>query len=149
MGQTDIEDVLLTPLKQISHPKGDIYHGMKKSDEGFVGFGEVYFSAIKYAEIKGWSKHNIMTMNLVVPVGKVAFVIYDDRNKSKSNGTFLKIELSPVNYKRLTIPPRLWYAFKGKSTETNLILDLADIEHDPDEIERLDLNRIDYNWNSA
>jgi dTDP-4-dehydrorhamnose 3,5-epimerase len=39
-------------------------------------------------------------------------------------------------------------AFKGKSNGTNLILNIADLEHDPDEIVRLDLNRIDYNWNA-
>jgi len=149
MGQPRIDGVLLTPLKIIGHPKGNVLHGMKKSDPGFVQFGEAYFSTIKYGEIKGWNKHKIMTMNLVVPLGKVAFVIYDDRNKSKSNGAFLKIEISADNYKRLTMPPGLWHAFKGKGVETNLILDLADIEHDPDEIERLDLNRIDYNWNSV
>jgi dTDP-4-dehydrorhamnose 3,5-epimerase len=146
MGKINIEGVIITPLKKIFHPKGDIYHGIKKSEKGFVGFGEAYFSTIKSAEIKGWSKHKIMTMNLVVPVGKVAFVIYDDRKKSKSVGDFLKIEISLDNYKRLTIPSGLWYAFKGKSTETSLILDLADIEHDSDEIEKLDLNRIEYNW---
>ena len=149
MDKINIEGVIITPLKKIFHPKGDVYHGIKRSEKGFVDFGEAYFSTIKNAKIKGWSKHKIMTMNLVVPLGKVAFVIYDDRKQSKSNGAFLKIEISPDNYKRLTIPPRLWYAFKGKSTETNLILDLGDIEHDPDEIERLDLNQIDYDWDSA
>ena len=30
-----MDGVILTSLKQIHHPKGDIFHGMKKSDEGF------------------------------------------------------------------------------------------------------------------
>jgi hypothetical protein len=36
----------------------------------------------------------------------------------------------------------------GKGNGTNLILDIADMEHDPDEIEKLDPlnNRIPYNW---
>ena len=149
MGKPGIEGVLLTPLKKIPHPKGDIFHAMKKSDPGYVGFGEIYFSTIKSDKIKGWNRHKRMTMNLVVPVGKVAFIIYDDRQKSSSKGNFIKIELSPDNYQRLTIPPGLWYAFKGKSSGTNLIMDLADIEHGPDEIERWDLDKIDYNWDSV
>lgn len=30
-----MDGVILTPLKQIYHPKGDVFHGMKKSDEGY------------------------------------------------------------------------------------------------------------------
>ena len=149
MDKINIEGVILTPLKKIYHPKGDIFHGMKKSDKGYVGFGEVYFSTIKNGVIKGWSKHKKMCMNLLVPFGKVVFIIYDDRQKSRSRGNSLKIELSPDNYQRLTIPPGLCYAFKGKSSGTNLIMDLADIEHDPDEIERLNLDKIDYDLNSV
>ena len=57
MGQSRIEGVQLTPLKIISHPQGDILHGMKKSDSGFSGFGEAYFTQILYNEIKGWNRH--------------------------------------------------------------------------------------------
>ena len=149
MDEVNIEGVILTPLSKIHHPKGDIYHGMKKSDEGFAGFGEAYFSTINDSEIKGWNRHKSMTLNLVVPVGKVAFIIYDDRQNSNSKGNFFKIELSPDNYQRLTIPPSLWLAFKGKSNGKNLILNIADMEHDPDEIEKLDLDQIDYDWFSV
>lgn len=38
-----IDGVLLTPLKQIAHPKGDVFHAMKCVDPGFEGFGEAYF----------------------------------------------------------------------------------------------------------
>lgn len=149
MDEINIDGVILTSLKKIYHPKGNIFHGMKKSDRGFVGFGEAYFSTIKGGEIKGWNKHKRMTLNLVVPVGEVTFVIYDDREKSGSKGNFFKIELSSNNYKRLTVAPGLWLAFKGNSDETNLILNVSNLEHDSDEIDRLDLHKIDYNWDST
>ena len=47
-----MDGVILTPLKQIYHPKGDIFHAMKKSDIGFDGFGEAYFSTINQNDIK-------------------------------------------------------------------------------------------------
>lgn len=148
MDKIIIEGVILTPLKKISHPKGDIFHGMKKSDKGFSGFGEAYFSTIKNGEIKGWNRHKKMTLNLIVPVGKVIFIIYDDREKSSSKGNFFEIEISLDNYQRITVPPCLWLAFMGKSNGTNLILNIADMEHHPDEIEKLDpfASRIPYNW---
>ncbi len=149
MDNITIEGVILTPLKRIDSPLGDIFHGMKKSDAGFVGFGEAYFTTINENQIKGWNKHNIMTLNLVVPVGKVIFVLYDGRERWRTKNNFFKVELSPDNYQRLTVPPGVWMAFKGNSNETNLILDIADMEHDPDEIEKLDLDQIKYNWESA
>ena len=63
--------------------------------------------------------------NLIVPVGKVAFVIYDNRKKSKSYKNFSKITISKDNYIRLTIPPKLWVAFKGIDANLNLILNIA------------------------
>ena len=98
MGKINIDGVILTPLKKILHPKGDIFHGMKKDDNGYVGFGEAYFSTINNGEIKGWNKHKRMTLNLVVPMGEVTFVIYDDREKSHSKGVFFK-DISVENNK--------------------------------------------------
>ena len=144
----NIEGVFLTPLKKIRHPKGDIFHGMKKSDEGFTGFGEVYLSMVKQGEIKGWNRHKIMVLNLVVPMGEVTFVIYNDRGNSSSKDNFFRVTLSPSNYQRLTIPPGLWVAFKGDGDKANLVLNVASIEHDPNETDRLGLDQVNYNWES-
>lgn len=149
MDKIDIEGVLLTPLKKIPHPKGDIFHAMKKSDPGFSAFGEAYFTEINFNEIKGWNRHQRMTLNLIVPVGKVIFVIYDDRERSKTRGDFLPVEISVDAYQRLTVPPGLWLAFKGMSDGINLILNVADMEHDPDEVERLNLEQIEYDWDAV
>ena len=149
MDKINIEGVILTPLNKIHHPEGDIFHGMKKSDVGFAGFGEAYFSTINNGEIKGWNRHKIMTLNLVVPVGEVIFVIYDDRQKSSSKGNFFTVVLSPSNYQRLTISSGLWIAFKGNNSNINLILNVADKVHDKNEIDRLDIDQINCNWESV
>ena len=133
-----MDGVTLTPLKQIYNPKGDIFHAMKKSDEGFVGFGEAYFSTINQNDIKGWKKHTEMILNLVVVTGEVEFMIYNESD-------FFTVKLSKNNYQRLTIRPNLWLAFRGLSTE-NMLLNLASIEHDPSEVINLDLQKIEYEW---
>jgi dTDP-4-dehydrorhamnose 3,5-epimerase len=139
-----MEGVLLTPLKQIFHPKGDVFHGMKKSDPGFSDFGEAYFSTVHPGEVKPWKKHLRMTLNLVVPVGKIRFVLHDDRPESPTNGQTFSVEIGPRNYQRLTVQPGLWMAFEGLDEGLNLLLNIADMEHDPDEVERADLERFDY-----
>ena len=132
--------LIITPLKQIHHPKGDIYHVIKKSDRGFEGFGEAYFSTIKKDEIKGWKQHTKMTLNLVVPVGEIEFVIYDEKARE-----FFNIILSQKNYKRLTVKPGLWMAFRGME-EFNMLLNIASIEHDPKESNTKELKEINYEW---
>lgn len=135
-----MDGVILTPLKQIHNPKGDIFHAMKKSDYGFEEFGEAYFSTIHQDDIKGWKKHTRMTLNLVVPVGEIEFVVYDNQTKE-----FFSVKLSHGNYQRLTVKPNLWMAFRGIA-EKNMLLNLASIEHDPNEAVNIDLSDIHYDW---
>jgi dTDP-4-dehydrorhamnose 3,5-epimerase len=122
-----MDGIILTSLKRASHPKGDIYHALRASDIGYTSFGEAYFTTIVGGETKGWKKHLRMTMNLVVPVGAVRFYFRHDNGKTGN------INLGETNYQRLTVSPGLWVAFSGLSNGLNLVLNVADIEHDPTE----------------
>ena len=135
-----VDGVTLTPLKRMYNPKGDIFHAMKRSDDGFDGFGEAYFSTINQNDIKGWKKHTKMTLNLVVVTGEVEFVVYDSVD-------FFSAKLSKDNYQRLTVESGLWLAFRGLGDE-NILLNLASIEHNSNESENVDLYNVDYDWNA-
>jgi len=131
--------VKLTKEKQIFHPKGDIFHIVKKSSDGFAGFGEAYLTTINNGDIKGWKQHHQMTLNLTVLMGEVEFVITDKK------GNFENYILSPKNYYRLTVPPKLWVAFRGLD-EVNLVINIANLEHNPDEATNIPLEEIEYEW---
>lgn len=153
MGSRLIEGVLITPLKQIKHPKGDIYHAMKILDDGYYGFGEAYFSSILSGLIKAWKCHLKMTLNLVCIVGKIHFVLFDSREKSPTYGNFMEITLSPESqhtYNRLTIPPGVWMAFIGIAEGKSILLNLANIPHDPSEQVNIpeDLSNIRFDFNN-
>ena len=130
----------LTDLKIFSTTNGDVLHALKKSDVSDFQFGEVYFSFIDYLSIKAWKKHKVMTLNLIVPVGAVRFVFYDLKEAK-----FLEVELSPSNYRRLTVPPNVWFGFKGLG-KTNMVVNVASHEHDTDEVEIANLDRFKYKW---
>ena len=142
-----IEGVILTPLKQIVNPKGDLYHAMKQSDNGYKSFGEAYFSTVIKDEIKGWKKHTIMVLNLIVPIGAVEFIIYDDRSDSSTKNQFFSLILSQENYQRLTVPAGVWMAFRGIGEDLNMLLNIACIEHDSSEAITKQLTDINYTWN--
>lgn len=148
--ESKIEGVIITDLKVIYHEKGSIYHCLKESDESFRSFGESYFSRIKNGHIKAWKRHLKMICNLVVPYGKVKFILIDFREGSATRGKKMAIILGPDNYKRLTIPPGIWYGFKGIGEEESIIHNLASIEHDPDEQENIPLESfLDVDWSNG
>ena len=107
MGSINIPCIKVTPLKKISLTGGDVLHGMKSSDKGYQGFGEAYFSQVDHGAIKAWKLHKKMTMNIVVPIGEVRFVFFDDSE------LFREEIIGFSNYSRLTVPPGIWFGFQG------------------------------------
>lgn len=142
-----IEGITVTPLKIISGEKGSVMHALKSFEDDFQGFGEAYFSTIDHNCVKGWKKHTVMISNLIVPVGEILFVFYDDREGSKTHGQFQEIFLSPSNYQRLNVQPGIWMAFKGIGKELNLLLNISSTPHDPNECQVLDLANSQMNYN--
>lgn len=140
MGAVSVNQILITPLKRIQVAGGDVLHGIKCSDPGYVDFGEVYFSIVEVGAIKAWKRHLRMTLNFVVPVGTVFFAFMDDK------GVVREELVGQTNYVRLTIPPGIWFGFKGLFSPYSTLVNVADIPHDPTEIERRNLDEVSYNW---
>ena len=141
-----IQDVVVTPLRRIGDGRGEVRHGLKADDRCFEGFGEIYFSVINLGVVKGWKRHKRMHSNLIVVDGLIRFLVYDDRSESSTNGQFMDIVCSIENYCRLTIPPGLWLAFQGLGSDTNVLLNFANIPHDPTEFDSLPISNDVMPW---
>lgn len=142
-----IDGVTLTPLKVIHVSEGNVFHAIKVNDPGYVGFGEAYLSSIHPGVIKSWKRHLRMTLNLVVINGLVRFVVHDDRPSSTTRGVTAEFRVGlSENHSRLTVAPGLWMAFQGLGQSTSLLLNVADLIHDPQESERSELDRFSFNW---
>tara|TARA_B100000768_G_C11241139_1_gene359582 strand:- start:377 stop:808 length:432 start_codon:yes stop_codon:yes gene_type:complete len=139
-----LDGIIKTPLRKINLDDGSVFHGMKKNDIGFVDFGEVYFSFINKDAIKGWKLHKKMTLNLIAPIGEIKFNFIDSRPDSKTYNSLFEINLSEKDYCRLTVPPNIWFAFKGVGEGINMLTNIADIPHDPNEVLRKELNEIQF-----
>ena len=139
-----LADILVTPLQRIETAGGDVLHAMKQSDVGYVGFGEAYFSWVTGGAVKAWKRHTRMTMNIVVPVGQVKFVF---RGVNSAGVDEFRIEeIGEDRYTRVTGPAGIWFGFQGRSNLQSLVLNIASIPHDPNEVERLALSDINYAW---
>lgn len=138
----DNSKIIVKPLKSFHLEDGDVLHALKASEKEFRGFKEAYFSTIKNNKIKAWKKHLQMTMNLIVPIGKVEFNFYDN----DLNFVMNKI-IGEDYYSRITVPPKIWFGFKGLSLKTSYILNISNVVHDPSEVERKPLSFLKFTSN--
>ena len=135
----NMNQIIIKPLKKINMEEGDVLHALKSSEVEFHGFKEAYFSTIKKNKIKAWKRHLMMTMNLIIPVGRVQFNFYDNNKKLLKNTI-----VGEDNYCRITVPPMIWFGFKGLSSQTSYILNISNEPHDPLEVEREPLSFLNF-----
>jgi len=142
LSESNLNNIVITQLSTFDVDGGRVMHGIKKNDIGYVGLGEVYFSYIDPKAVKAWKKHNRMTLNLVVPLGKVRFVFCDPLSKSH----YRVEDVGEGNYVRLTVPPGIWFGFQGIALQPSLVTNIADLQHDAAEVERQAVLSFDYQW---
>ncbi len=131
----------ITGLRRIETSGGEVMKALHAEEPDFLGLGEAYFSRVDPLCVRGWKRHNEMTVNVVVPVGHVRFVV-------EANGTFDEFDLGPDHtYGRLTIEPGTWFGFMG-GVDGGLVLNLSNIVHRPDEADGKALDEFDYDWNA-
>lgn len=141
MGTLSLNDIAVSPLARIPVQGGDVLHAMKKSDSGYAGFGEAYLSCVQHGVVKAWKRHLRMTMNIIVPVGLVRFVFAVEGEQQ------FRIEtIGDAQYSRITVPPGVWFGFQGVAATESMVLNLASIEHDPEEVERLPVSAMPFVW---
>ena len=141
MGKTILDKIKVKSLNITKLPAGNIMRVLKKKELKKWTFGEAYFSKIKFNKVKAWKYHLKMTLNLVVPQGKVKFVFY-----SQKDDVFRVIVIGEKKYSRLMVPPKIWFGFKGIGRSESIILNLANFQHSQKEILRCKKNEIKFDW---
>jgi dTDP-4-dehydrorhamnose 3,5-epimerase len=144
-----IDGLSFTVLKQIPDHRGAVLHMLRCDSADFTRFGECYFSETVPAAVKAWKRHRLQTQNLAVPVGRIRIAVYDLRDSSWTHGNLQVVDLGrPDAYGRLRIPPGLWYGFQCISAIPALIVNCADLPHEPADSESrpADDPAIPYRW---
>ena len=140
-----LNEIKVTPLQRISTPGGDVIHAMKRTDPGYFGFGEVYFSWVEAGVVKAWKCHRCMSLNLVAPLGCIRFVFHQEG----SVPAFSVEVIGEDRYARLTVPPGFWFGLQGLGEPRSLLMNVADLPHDPEEVLRKSVEEIQYNWSGG
>lgn len=131
----DLDQIKFTKLQIINVEGGNVFKIMKKSNHKEFSFKEAYFSSIDFNFVKGWKMQSKMQSNICVPIGKVKFTFV-----SKDYKEHKTLIIGEDNYGLISIPPKIWYSFKGLSKKTSLILNISDYEHDEKDIKKINLD---------
>jgi dTDP-4-dehydrorhamnose 3,5-epimerase len=148
-----IQGVLLKQMDVITDLRGGIIHFMRNDDEAFRQFGEIYFSFCAPEAVKGWHVHKSMTLNYICVSGIALVGLYDARKESPTFGIRNRFVLAghplagrSAVCERLTIPSGIWNAYRSMTSGDAIIANLADCPHDPNEIERMPIGLIEFDW---
>ncbi len=132
---SSLDKINFKGLPVIKVEGGNVMKVMKASSFKEFIFGEAYFSSIDFSFIKGWKMQLKMSSNICVPIGEVKFTFVS--KDFKDHKTYI---IGENNYGILSIPPNVWYCFKGLSKKTSLILNITDSEHNEEEIKKINLD---------
>ena len=149
LSSSAIDGVVVSQLKEIEDERGAVLHIMRCDSPLFSGFGEVYCSLTLPGVVKAWKRHRRQTQHFAVPQGLMKVVLFDARHDSPTAGTVEKHMLGrPGCYRLLRIPPGLWYGFQAMGETPALIVNLVDMPHQQEEVDRLDLmsGPVEYDW---
>lgn len=132
--ESRVENIIVTPLDTYPSANGEVLKALEIANEEQFLVREAYFSSVSFGKYKGWKKHNVMTSNIVVPIGSITFFFVDKDRE------FREITIGRNNYCRITILPGIWMAFTGMDKGSNLLLNLANHLHSPDEFNQAKFN---------
>ncbi len=74
------------------------------------------------------------------------FVFFSKERLAEQKEEFRIEKLGDNRYSRLTVPPGIWFGFQGLSSGCSLLMNVIDLEHDPDEVLRKETSEFDYDW---
>jgi dTDP-4-dehydrorhamnose 3,5-epimerase len=148
-----IEGVVTKQLKQIADERGWLMEIMRSDWEQFQKFGQVYITAAYPQVVKAWHMHKKQTDNVTCIKGMMQLVLYDDREKSKTQKEINEFTIGERNLLIVKIPPEVWHGFKALGEGYALMLNVPTEPYDykkPDEY-RLppDTEKIPYDWKLA
>ena len=108
----------------------------------------MYMTTTYPGVVKGWHRHQEMTLNYACVFGRVKLALYDEREASPTHGEIVEVFLGPDQYSLVVIPPGVWNGFKGMNDPYAIVANACTHVHDPTRSERLDplVNHIPYDW---
>lgn len=145
-----IDGVKVKKLKVIPDDRGRLMEILRRDDEIFQKFGQVYMTTAFPGVVKSWHYHRLQTDNFTCVSGKIRFALYDARGESPTHKEVNEFIISPENPILVQIPPLIYHGFKCIGTSEAIVINTVTEPYNyknPDEY-RVDAykNDIPYDW---
>lgn len=145
-----IEGVKIKKLKVIPDERGRLMEILRRDDEIFIKFGQVYMTTAYPGVVKAWHYHKKQHDNFTCVSGKIRLALYDGRPESKTFKAVDEFILSLDEPAVVQIPPMVYHGFKCVGDKEAIVVNTITCPYNrekPDEY-RMDAyeNDIPYDW---
>jgi dTDP-4-dehydrorhamnose 3,5-epimerase len=145
-----IDGVRVKPLKPICDERGRLMEMLRRDDEIFLEFGQVYMTTMYPGVTKAWHYHKLQTDHFVCVRGMIKLALYDEREGSPTRGTVNEFFLGDHDHRLVQIPTHVWHGFKNVGECECIVVNVVTRPYDPKQPDeyRLDAhqNHIPYAW---
>ena len=145
-----IDGVKVKKLKIISDERGRLMEIVRRDDEIFKKFGQVYMTTAKPGVVKAWHYHKKQDDYFTCIHGKMRLALYDARRKSQTYKEVDEFIIGLNDPMLVLIPKGIYHGFKCISEDDVIVINTPTRPYDrknPDEY-RIDPydNEIPYDW---
>ena len=145
-----IDGVKVKKLKLIPDERGRLMEILRRDEEAFSKFGQVYMTTAKPGVVKAWHYHRKQDDNFTCVHGRMRLALYDARKDSPTYKEINEFVISLDDPMRVTIPKYVYHGFKCVSDCEAVVINNPTKMYnykEPDEY-RLDAydNNIPYDW---
>ena len=144
-----IHGVKVKKLKPIPDSRGRLMEILRRDDDIFEEFGQVYMTTAYPGVVKAWHAHEKQKDNLACIKGMVKLVLFDDREDSPTRGSINEFFIGDYNPLLVHIPERVWHGFMNIGDQEALIVNTPTkpYDHDnPDELRKPPHGEVEYDW---
>ncbi len=145
-----IEGVLTKRLVVFPDERGRVMEILRRDDDVFSSFGQVYLTTTYPGVVKAWHYHKKQDDFITCVAGMLKLVLYDAREGSSSRGEINEIFIGDHNPLLVRVPRMIYHGWKCISEHEALVVNVPTEPYDrvhPDEY-RIDPydKSIPYSW---
>jgi len=145
-----IQGIKIKQLKIYPDERGRVMEILRKDEDIYKDFGQVYLTTTYPSVVKAWHLHKIQTDSVACVKGMIKLVLYDGRLDSPTLGEVNEFFIGEHNPVLIQIPKEIYHGWKCVSSEEAFIINAPTHPYNtnaPDEY-RLpyDTELIPYDW---
>ena len=146
-----IEGVQTKQLNVIPDDRGRLFEILRRDDEIFTEFGQVYLTTNYPGVVKAWHYHKSQRHDAVCCVsGMIQLALYDPREDSPTRGEVNEFFIGEHRMMAVSIPPFVYHGWKGISDRESLVISVVSEPYNPQQPDEYrlpyDTPEIPYSW---